>query len=84
MPRDQRALSENLGPENFTRTAKYGVFIGLEELHVFEGMEITIMRFWRAIIDFNRAAVWAEAWNNARGRQAEGIILRLKPKPRPY
>ena len=47
-------------------------------------INITIMRFVRAIIDFNRAAVWAEAWDNARGRQAEGIIPRLKPKPRPY
>ena len=33
---------------------------------------ITIMRFGRAIIDFNRAAVWAEAWDNARG-----ILLHL-------
>ena len=24
------------------------------------------MRFGRAIIDFNRAAVWAEAWDNER------------------
>jgi hypothetical protein len=34
---------------------------------------ITIMRFGKAIMDFNRAAVWAEAWDNARGRRPKAL-----------
>ncbi len=37
--REHRAWSMNPCPSNFTRTLKHGVFIGLEGLHVFEGME---------------------------------------------
>ena len=35
---------------------------------------ITIMRLGRAIMEFNRAAVLAEAWDQGRGRMAEAWV----------